>query len=190
MIVRCKYNIGSQIADVFIGYTNIDEKIPIIIDKEYIVYALTEFYNNIWYCIFDESSTSFPMWTPSQFFELTNNRLSQYWVFSLKKDTLSRDQNSVGRVFFGFSEWANELGFYDKLADGEEREVSIFKDYKTLMDLEFPYPSITESAQIGDEQWLICPTCMDAWDSPGDKDGMVICPKCKNVFHNPRYKNI
>jgi uncharacterized CHY-type Zn-finger protein len=56
------------------------------------------------------------------------------------------------------------------------------------MNLEFPDPSIVESAQIGDDEWLICPKCIDAWKST-TRDALVICPNCKKMFINPRYKN-
>ncbi len=188
MRVECKYNIGKQIPENFVGYVSLDKKIPLIIGKQYVVYALSEFYKNIWYCIYDEYCTSYPMWTPSQFFELTDNHLSRHWVFSLKKDSSTTDvaQEDL-RLFFGFPEWATELGFYDRLTDGEEKEVALFKTYKELMDLEFPDSAISDRAQIGDSEWLICPDCLDAWNSPGDKDGMAICPKCKKMMHNPRY---
>ena len=48
---------------------------------------------------------------------------------------------------------------------------------------------ISEIAQIGDDEWLICPTCLDAWQYNDDKDALVRCPKCLKVLNNPRYKN-
>ena len=54
--------------------------------KEYVVYALSEYYENVWYCICDESYTYYPTWIPYHFFNLTDNRISRYWVFSFKED--------------------------------------------------------------------------------------------------------
>lgn len=89
----------------------------------------------------------------------------------------------------GFPEWASENSFYDNLTNWEPREEDIFSAYKEIMDLEFPDRQILEKAMIGDEKWLICHLCMDAWEQSSCSDGMVRCPKCKNIMHNPRYKD-
>jgi hypothetical protein len=192
MKVKCIERIASSLPEkIKSNYSIGDNEFSLKISKEYLVYALSEFYQNIWYCIFDEQSTFYPMWTPSQFFELNDNHLSRHWIFSLKKDVSNIKESSEDRrLFLGIPEWASELGFYDKLTEGEEREVAIFKAYKALMDLEFPDPSITEAAQIGDQEWLICPECMDAWSSSENRDGMVVCPKCNKIMHNPRYRGL
>lgn len=38
------------------------------------------------------------------------------------------------------------------------------------MDLEFSDPSITEVAEIGDKDGLICPKCIDAWKWDDNRD--------------------
>ena len=169
--------------EIFARYASDTSSIPLIVDKQYIVYALSEYYQNTWYCICDELYTYYPKWVPQQFFQLIDNRISRYWIFSFKEDL---DKN---RFFFGYTEWATQLDFYDNLTDGEEREVRIFKSYRELMDLEFPDSSISEAAQIGDNIWLICPICIDPWQYSGDRDALVKCPKCQKIFNNPRYKN-
>ena len=169
--------------EIFARYASDTSSIPLIVDKQYIVYALSEYYQNTWYCICDELYTYYPKWVPQQFFQLIDNRISRYWIFSFKEDL---DKN---RFFFGYTEWATQLDFYDNLTDGEEREVRIFKSYRELMDLEFPDSSISEAAQIGDNIWLICPICIDPWQYNGDRDALVKCPKCQKIFNNPRYKN-
>ena len=50
-----------------------------------------------------------------------------------------------------------------------------------------PDPSISLSAIPLDDSWLMCPDCIDAWEST-TKDSMVDCPKCHKYFHNPRYQ--
>lgn len=133
----------------------------------------------IWYCICDALYTYHPMWMPHSFFELSSSHLSRYWIFSFKKDL------QKNRFFLGFPEWASQQDFYDNLTDGEDREVAIFKAYKELMDLEFPDSSISEAAQIGDGEWLICPTCIDAWQSCNSYDALVKCPECRKKNKQP-----
>ena len=41
---------------------------------------------------------------------------------------------------------------------------------------------------MGDDKWLICPDCIDAWESSSAIDPLVRCPKCLKVFNNPRFK--
>lgn len=53
--------------------------------------------------------------------------------------------------------------------------------------LEISENDITENAMILDDAWLMCPDCMDAWES-SDKKATVICPKCCHSFYNPRFR--
>ncbi len=153
---------------------------------EYTVYALGMNYGYIWYCICDNNHFFYPEWNPSPLFEIVDNRLSRYWVLGLGED------NSKKVPLLSFPEWTNDEYFYGELVDGNSNDPNaiIFKKYKELMDLEFSDSSITETAQIGDEEWLICPKCLDAWQSKNNQDALVKCPKCQQVLNNPRYKHV
>lgn len=50
-----------------------------------------------------------------------------------------------------------------------------------------PIHEIKEMAMEINEKWLMCPFCQEAWESKSEV-GMVRCPKCNNLLHNPRYK--
>lgn len=56
----------------------------------------------------------------------------------------------------------------------------IIEEYLSNPDL-----NIIESAIEGDDNWFICPNCSNAWKSDSTK-AMVICPECRQAFHNPR----
>jgi len=185
MKIKCNKNQTKDLPEEIRNRQSYDV-LPLIIGKEYIVYALSEFFNDVWFCICDENHiNSFPMWRPSMFFEVTDSRLSRYWVFSFQEDS-----NNKKRPFFSYSEWANNDFYYDSLTEDEDIEVEIFETYKKLMDLEFPDNSIKEIAQIGDEKWLICTSCLDAWESSDSRDALVICPYCQIIQNNPRYKDV
>ena len=62
------------------------------------------------------------------------------------------------------------------LVDKELAEYSKFVD-----------PTVSKEATVIDEKWLMCPDCIDAWES-SSKDPMIVCPKCNQAFHNPRNK--
>lgn len=53
--------------------------------------------------------------------------------------------------------------------------------------LKNPDASVLKSAIELDSDWLMCPRCTDAWQS-NSKNAIVLCPKCKHFFQNPRYK--
>ena len=119
------------------------------------------------------------MWAPACLCAISDERMSRHWVFEFYEED---------HPFIGFPEWVHDSNYYGKLTDGEKIERDIFQLYKEKIDLEFPDLSISETAQLADEKWLICPTCIDAWESLGDRDGMVRCPKCRQMMHNPRYR--
>ncbi len=150
------------------------------IENEYNVYGMIVIHGQLNYYICDRVHSAFPVARPFYLFEIINSTISRYWIFGII-------EGFEKFPLWAFSEWVNEPYFFDNLTDREEREVSVFRSYKKLMDVEFPDYSVSDLAQVGDSEWLICPDCMDAWNSPGDNDGMVICPTCKKMMHNPRY---
>lgn len=184
MIIKCINNKTRDLPDDIINsrFTSYD---TLHLNKAeiYVVYSMNIYFGYVWYFTI-RKGINYPLAYPSPAFEIVDGRLSRYWIFSTH---VGRDTAHT-RSIWTFPEWANEESFYEALTDAEERETKIFKRYKELMDLEFPNPSITLSAEILDDQWLLCPTCIDAWESTS-KDGMVICPKCKQMMHNPRYKD-
>jgi hypothetical protein len=182
MIIKCIENKRSSLP------LNKRDGVPdtdyIRIGKEYVVYGLCQFSDDIEFLVYEGSICSYPIWCLSLFFEITNPLVSRYWLGSIK----NTDKGQKG-VAFGFPELINDYTFYDNLTDGEEEEVQIFRYYRTLMELEFPNNSIKEKAQIGDEKWLMCPSCIDAWEDSDSRNAMVICPMCKQMFHSPRYRS-
>ena len=187
MIVKCIAKFGRDLpldALVLRDGFDVEQEFRLIINKHYVVYGMILYSGYVWYYICDESYGYYPSWNPSPLFNVEDGRLSKYWLYSFEKGK-NRDMSETR---WAYPEWVNEPYYYDHLTDGDEREVKIFQKYKAHMDIEFPNPSITERATALDEEWLMCPLCIDAWRSLC-KEGMVICPKCKHMLHNPRYEN-
>lgn len=149
--------------------------------KKYTVYAIRIYLGYIWYCVCDEGFVFYPTWIPSLIFKITDARLSRHWIFGLE------DEKSP---FLSFPEWVNDPYFYRDLVDGDSKDTNalVFRKYKEIMSLEFPDPSISETATIGDQEWLICPSCNDAWQSSNNEDALVRCTQCQRVSNNPRYQ--
>jgi hypothetical protein len=74
-----------------------------------------------------------------------------------------------------------------KMPDADDCEADILKTYKEPTNLKFQDPSLNQFAQIGDEEWLICPLCIDPWISRDTLDVLAQCPKCRTIFRNPRF---
>jgi hypothetical protein len=71
-------------------------------------------------------------------FEIVDRRLSKWWVMDVQL-AVSPDDTSLDTkptVVFAFPVWIDEPTFLERLTDNEEREVSIFSRYRSLMDAE------------------------------------------------------
>jgi len=187
MKISCTVNNTSELETKKTDTFGINKKEQYYLTKgeEYTVYAVGEISGNTWYSILDGGSNA-PLWNPSILFEITDNRLSRHWVFSLEEN------EGFKTTFLSFPEWANDPYYYGNLIEGESDDPTalVFRRYKDLMDLEFPDKNIEEIAQVGNESWLICPCCLDAWECNNTLDGMVKCPKCTRIIHNPRYAEL
>lgn len=187
MKIKCVFNKAEFLPkDIFepgAGFEN--KQFDVDIGKEYIVYGMTLYMSYVWYYLCHENYIYYPFWHPSPLFDVVDNRLSKYWIFSFER---GKDKHTTYTNWV-YPEWANDPYYYDKLTDGDEEEVEIFRRYKKLMDVEFPDASVSEkyTAIVGKEKgWLLCPECLEAWQQTSN-DGMVFCPRCKIFLHNPLY---
>ncbi len=151
-------------------------------DIEHVVYGISVIKGKVYYYLCNGVYTDYPSTYSSELFRVVDSRLSRFWISTV-------DNGSNITLELMFMEWINDPMFATNLVDGEDREVKIFQAYKVAMDLEFPDSSITGIAKIGDDEWLICPFCIDAWKNQNKIDALIVCPKCLNKFNNPRYKN-
>ena len=187
MKVKCIANKGSYLPedclDPSSGFDNKTE-FPLIIEKEYTVYGITLYLGYVWYYLQDEDYTYYPRWNPSPLFDVVDGRISRYWRYGYCSGKIRDEVN----VIFAFKKWVNDPYYYDGLTDGEKTEVAIFKRYKELMDVEFPDRSISRTASDLADGWVMCPDCDEAWQATSS-DGMLRCPKCSVLLHNPLYKD-
>ena len=190
MKIKCIYNTAKYLSpDLYNNKTsyNQDVKFNLKLDHIYPVYAIRVYQGYVWYSICKESDDFYSLSYPADLFTIVDQRLSKYWIVSTLKDEHDTDLSFL----MTYPEWANNLSHYSYVVDGEtEEEIEhqkIFQKYKKLMYLEFPDPEIEMKAASLDDGWVMCPICIDAWE-PKSIDGMIICPKCKNVMHNPFYQ--
>ncbi|NEQ41548.1 MAG: hypothetical protein F6K40_37285 [Okeania sp. SIO3I5] len=142
MKIRCIGNTGAFLPENYLdqkrGYTK-ELKLPLTIGKEYVVYAIYERQQQVWYYIADDNFMYYPMRTPAPLFEVVDNRISKYWRFDLRPNGLLR---------LAVLRWLNDPHFYEKLTDQEAAEVDLFKRIKAFMDIEAETPpEVTETAE-------------------------------------------
>jgi hypothetical protein len=142
MKVKCITNKGDvlplELFDNKSGYSARTE-FQLIIEKEYVVYAITHIKKNVWFLVCDEASVGnhreiYPQYLPSTLFEITDSRLSKYWQVGLEKDKY--DSNRIV-LAFGFKELLENEYFLGNLWEDSETEKNIFLKYKLSMDNEF-----------------------------------------------------
>lgn len=137
MKVRCKTNkidnsFTQDTATRLERYISIsDSELDIEIGKEYTVYGI-EFWDNCpWIYICADSYDEYPKPFALDFFEITEQKLSSYWVLN-SKDTY----NKKVKTQLVFCEWADDDSFYEKLIDEDEACVITFEKYRKAMDVE------------------------------------------------------
>lgn len=191
MKVKCIANTGSFLPNDLLtnrSFFTKDTEFALVLDKEYVVYAMTLHMGYVWYYICDEAFTYYPIWKPSPLFDVVDDRISRYWRYWTVRHP--EEKSHLAYITWAYAEWANNpWDYYNALTDGEEQAVELFKKYKCLMDLEFPDPSVPvkyTTTMSSDNQWFICPECFESWSSQ-KIDGMIECPKCKLILHNPLF---
>lgn len=120
MRVKCKYKLGHSLPDSLK-----DEAVfNLEIGKEYCVYAQIVYCNYAFYCLCEEGDH--PRFYPAPLFEITDNRISKYWVI-----------NNVPNPIFACKEWIHVPDFFQKVCELDSLEHKMFESCKSKMDLEF-----------------------------------------------------
>ena len=134
MKVRCIANTAGAlprgVIDERLGYGP-DHRFPLTVGAEYVVYAVTTAPGGLWFYLADDDFTSYPVFRPSQLFELVDDRLSSSWRAATRGPVGENDW------LFAFEEWAGDPSFYERLVDGEPEAVSVFFRRKEELDEEF-----------------------------------------------------
>ena len=160
--------------------------LDITVGQTYTVYAIAIRNCYPWYFISDDSSDrpSYPIAHAAAFFIETDVRVSSCWTVGFRGANMKDE--GMKEVLFAFKEWVDDEMFFEHLIDGNKNCMELFRQYKEFMDMEFPLSSVTDTADLVHDNWLMCPKCIDAWETDSVL-GMVRCPKCSTTFLNPKY---
>lgn len=185
MRVTCKANLCVQLPESYRkeGYSS-EYKFPITVGQSYIVYGMVLSRSHIKYLVLGNFDP-FPQWMPAELFEITDGKLSRHWYCGSNFDGLSYTVKFV----WGYKELAECSLHFDLLVDRDREALNVFTQRKAAMDLEFPDPAISDIAEIIEGNWVMCPKCIDAWESQPTLDALLRCPSCGSILINPNQLN-
>ena len=104
-----------------------DGDVDLEIGKEYVVYGVVFWDGYPWYYVCSEDYDEYPKPFAADFFDVTDNSVSPYWVFS----PCSIKDNKESSMLF--KEWAEDAYFYENLLDGDPQAEALFLQYKLLI---------------------------------------------------------
>lgn len=180
MKVNCVSTGGAHLlaADIASGNTR-SSIFHVKVGCEYLVYGVLFLREVVSYLIKNETGS--PSWTPASLFEIKCGRPSRLWRL------VNWSSADAYICVMTFPDLIQSQEVFDQLALGEESAYTKFVKLSRLADLEFPDPSIKETAEIVDEHWLICPFCSEASELK-TLDALIRCPACQRLFNNPEYE--
>jgi len=193
MIVQCRHNQVSDVDPESAVFQELRESVKndtdaldLTVGNLYVVYALVVRRGFPWYFIADDlyGRLSYPLAYAANFFDIIDNRVSRCWTIGFRQS--GRRRENISELLITFKEWVDDAMFFERLIDGNDREIAIFRRYKAFMDLEYPAPWVDAKAELLQDSWVMCPECNEAWES-GMSTGMTRCPKCSKVLLNPLY---
>lgn len=169
----------------FDGFTSMPESLRLTFDNIYTVlgieYTVDGYVN---FMIADDTEVSYPKFYPIEFFEIIDNRTSEYWI---NRTSNTYPLEEVGYPnFISFEEAVNDECFFDDLLECSNGTSEIYEKYKGLMENEFPDSNLNFAEIIGDS-WVLCSQCDSVWEI--DKSlGIVSCPEYGHKSNNPLWK--
>ncbi len=182
---RLKEGLTPNEKEYYDGWNILPDSFHLTYQKEYVVYGLDyskEGYIN--FLIVDDTEVSYPKIYPSEFFEITNNRISEYWIGTEEKEFPIKNIKCPNLI--SFKEIVENEYFFEDILDCKNNTCEIFSKNKELMDNEFPDNNI-KSAEIIDANWVFCGYCDESWEVKS-KQGVIVCPKCGKRNNNPFWK--
>ena len=112
--------------------------------REYIIFAVLIDPDSAWlewFYIIDDLELSFPTWYPSCAFEITGPSLPSIWVYGSEWLPNPARPGHPRQLLLANREWVEDPGFYERLTNEEDRELSIFSEVRRRIEEE----SLSES---------------------------------------------
>ncbi|MEJ5092305.1 hypothetical protein GEO21_19920 [Sphingobacterium faecium] len=103
----------------------------ITIGKMYTVFAISKYFDILFYYILSDESNEYPLAYPYYLFEIFDRKISKTWEPShIKSKSIDTIDIKNGDVI-SFKEWSFKgERFYENLLEGNREEVILFKKYR------------------------------------------------------------
>lgn len=144
--------------------------------NEFYVFALL-LGSEIEFMIDHRLGLSVPEFALSSNVNVLDARASKYFEY---REANSSRNNFLRNAGFGFRDWNQDPGFYEKLIDGHEQTHERWKQIRKRFISEFAPPSVTRSIGISDDGWAECSHCVNIWQPLQTE--LVVCPECNSSF--------
>ena len=114
-----------------------DSELEITIAKVYTVFAISKYFDILFYYILGDESSEYPLAYPCYLFEICDSSISKFWETSY---TITKPIDAIdiknGDVI-SFRQWSLKgERFYENLLEGKSDEVHVFKKYRDNMLIE------------------------------------------------------
>ena len=147
----------------------------LLVDALYTVLGVRFAGGDVSYALVDGRGDGVPRWFPSSMFDFVDRRPSRYWRLRVDR----------GCALLVVETWADDPSFHEDLCEGDTYAVEAFRDFRRLLESEFPDPEVALSADRGArEPWIRCPVCFREFQSRPESR-MVTCPGCRIRMRNP-----
>lgn len=153
--------------------------------KLYVVYAVQTDIFGVWYYVADDDYPEvwYPNAYPSLLFQTVDSRTSRLWRSNCLCPCPSGDDSVTIQ---SFCEWCNDENFYEKLVDGDNKEIKKkFEQKKEFMDLEFASEIAEGSVENVGQGWWTCSRCGGYFELEAKETEMIRCPACKKILVFP-----
>jgi hypothetical protein len=121
--------------------------LPLTVGREYTAYAIAFLGEQVWYFIENDDADvlRYPSREPAELFQVTEGSIPRCWRFAFTPG------HSDHQALMAFPEWTEDRFFYDRLTDGQVREVEIFERRRRAIDLELAGLQLVRNPEPGHE---------------------------------------
>lgn len=128
-----------------------------------------------------------PYSAPAELFDIADARISRHWYYEQGiLEMFPPEYGTVLRACAGYREYVVDPEHVLGVVEARPGHLRIFREWKRILDMEFPHPDITDSAGVLGENWVQCPFCADGWEVE-PANGMTECTGCGKLLRNPLY---
>jgi hypothetical protein len=132
MLVKCVHARAGALPADYWEYRGFSEETPFPLTpgRVYLVCAIAFRSDQVWFFIHDDDDLPWPIQYPAPAFSIVDARPSVHWRFRLTQG------HADHYAILAMEPWAQDDHFYDRLTDGAERELTLFRQAKRAMEFE------------------------------------------------------